>query len=368
MTHHIPYRQAIPAALFLLILSCGVPSSPVAHATPTQGGAQAATSSNSLNCRLPVAGFTEPTKAEMIAGAQSGQKGTGGFLELPSGKYSSAADSDVTYLADARVWLPVSQQSIAPDGKSFVVARAPAQSLQPPTTTLFMVDVKTRQEHVLFTPPAENSAFVLAYTAAGVYVEFGRSQPSPGQASTFGLLRIDPATGKQVPVPGADKLGDGVMYQAWTAVAGDAAWGMAMTGSQSQASYELVRMSLSDGSRASWYTAASPFALIGFDWNDHPVVQAFGQTSAQSTGATLVSILSAKKTVSIEVKGGSFLPGRGQAVKDIHGIWFGSGDGSIWLLTPEGQMTKVATVPPQPGGSSQPYDPHSWRSVAGPCV
>jgi hypothetical protein len=315
-----------------------------------------------------VAGFIEPTKAEAMAGAQSGQKGTGGFIDFPSGTYSPVAESDVAYVAGARVWLPVSQQSIAPDGKSFVVARAPRESLQPPTTTLFIVDVKTRQEHVLFTPPAENFAFVLAYTPAGVYVEFGRSQPSPGQASTFGLVVIDPATGKQTAVPGADIRGDGVMYQAWRAVAGGAAWGMAMTGSQTQASYELVRMSLSDGSRASWYVSASPFSLVGFDWNDHPIVQAFGQTPAASTGPTLMSIPAPKKMVPIEVKGGSFLPSRGDAVKDAHGVWFGSGDGSIWLVTSDGQMTKVATVPPQPGGSSQPYDPHGWRSVAGPCV
>jgi hypothetical protein len=190
MTHHIlvHFRQAIPTAFFVVLVSCGGPaSSPVVHATPTQTGEQAASSSNSLTCRLPVAGFIEPTKAEAIAGAQSGQIGAGGFIDFPSGNYSPVADSDVAYVAGARVWLPVSQQSIAPDGKSFVVARAPRESLQPPTTTLFIVDVKTRQEHVLFTPPAENSAFVLAYTASGVYVEFGRSQPSPGQASTFGL-------------------------------------------------------------------------------------------------------------------------------------------------------------------------------------
>jgi hypothetical protein len=315
---------------------------------------------------LPVAGFIEPTKgAPAPSDNQSGQKGTGGFIDLPSGTYSPVADSDVTYLADARVWLPVSQQSIAPDGKSFVVARSPRESLQPPTTTLFMIDVKTRQERLLFAPPEGNFAFVLAYTSAGVYVEFGPSQPTPGQGSGYGLVLIDPATNKHAPVPGAQAQGT-AMYQAWLAVAAGAAWGMVLSGSQTQPSYQLVRLNLSDGSRELWYEAG--FALVGFDWNDHPILQTGAQTSADVTGLKLVSVTAPKQAAPIEVKGGNFQFGRGQSIKDSHGVWLGSGDGSIWLLTPDGQLRKVATVPPQPGGSGQPYDPHSSRGIAGRCI
>jgi hypothetical protein len=313
-----------------------------------------------------VAGFIEPSKAEAMAGAQAGQKGAGGFIDIPGGTFSPVADSDVSYLADARIWLPVSPQSIAPDRKSYVVGHSPRESLGPPTTTLVVVDVKTKQERVLFTPPAGNFAYPLAYTAAGVYVELGASQPTPGQGSAYGLVLLDPSTGKQTPLPGADNREAGVMYQAWLAVAGGAAWGMVGAGTPSQFSYQLVRWSLSDGSRVVWYDGA--FGLIGFDWNDHPILQIGAQSSPDVNSTKVVVVPAPKQAVPIEIKGGSFLLSRGQPVKDAHGVWFGSSDGSIWLLTPDGQFTNVATVPPQAGGSGQPYDPHAWRSIAGPCI
>jgi len=75
---------------------------------------------------------------------------------------------------------------------------------------------------------------------------------------------------------------------------------------------------------------------------------------------------SAGKVTTIEVRGGTFMPGRGTGINDAHGTWLAGGDGSIWLYA-NGTMTKVATIPPQPGATGQAYDPHAWRSVAGPC-
>ena len=55
-------------------------------------------------------------------------------------------------------------------------------------------------------------------------------------------------------------------------------------------------------------------------------------------------------------------------VTDRHGTWFGSSDGSIWLYTTAKGFVKVASIPPQPGGSGDAYDDHGWRTIAGPCV
>jgi hypothetical protein len=85
-------------------------------------------------------------------------------------------------------------------------------------------------------------------------------------------------------------------------------------------------------------------------------------------GADLFLISAANHPVAIQPQGGAYAAGRGSAVTDGHGTWFGSSDGSIWLYSSTKGLTKVPTVPPQPGGTGQPYDEHSGRIVAGPCT
>ncbi len=82
----------------------------------------------------------------------------------------------------------------------------------------------------------------------------------------------------------------------------------------------------------------------------------------------LILVHGPNQAVLIQVDGGSFLPSQGQSVADRHGTWIGSSDGSIWLYTPTATFEKLATIPPQPGGSGIAYDPHAWRSIPGPCV
>ena len=84
----------------------------------------------SLNCRLPVGGFIPPglkgqVDNSMDVDGQPSQKGAGGFLQLPSGTYTPDSDSDRAYLAHAAGWLPVMPRAIAPDQRSYVLARSP---------------------------------------------------------------------------------------------------------------------------------------------------------------------------------------------------------------------------------------------------
>ena len=53
--------------------------------------------------------------------------------------------------------------------------------------------------------------------------------------------------------------------------------------------------------------------------------------------------------------------------KAVEEVWFAGSDGSIWLCA-SGVMTKVATIPPRPGATGEPYDPLAWRRIAGPCL
>jgi hypothetical protein len=361
-------KRPILALAFATFLSSACGAAPVSTAThtPSVSSAPVAASNGVLSCRLPVAGFVPPGPKGQPVGSvgpdgQPSQKGRGGFLDLPSGKFTPAPDSDRSYIAGANVWLPASPQSISPDQRSYVEARAPQSSPTPPTTTLYLVQVGTRAERKLFTPADGQMAFVLAFTTKGVYVGTA-SSTGPGP---FGFFLVDPATGASRPVPGV-KTPQGQNQVGFIGMSGDFAWELLIGGSQTQQSYQVIRISLTDASTSNWYEGTTPFFFVGFDPEGHPIVANFG--TAPGTQVNLFLLPAPQHMVAIQPKGDAFLPGQGGSVVDAHGTWFGSADGGIWLYSSATGMEEVAKVPPQPGGSGQPYDPYAWRSVAGPCV
>lgn len=358
-------RTTVALALAILLVSaCGAKPAPVGGSSPTPSARAASASDGPLNCRLPVAGYAiSLSKLESESGATpSTQKGTGGFLDLPSGNFTPVKESDQSYLAGAGVWLPVPMQAVSPDQRSYVVARAPQFSATAPNTTLYLVQVATRAERKLFTPADGQSAFVLAYTTKGVYVETA-SSTGPGPTD---LVLVDPETGAHQSVLRSQPPG-GAIQQVFMAISGDFAWGALIEGSQSQLSFKLVRLNLTDGSVVDWYDAPGSFLIVGFDSNGHPIVGVLGGLTTMP-GADLFLISAANHAAALQPQGGNYSVGRGAAVMDGHGTWFGSSDGNIWLYSSTKGLTKVAAVPPQPGGTGQPYDEHSGRIVAGPCV
>jgi hypothetical protein len=298
----------------------------------------------------------------MDVDGQPSQKGAGGFLQFPGGTYTTAADSDRAYLTDAAAWAPVVPQAIAPDQRSYVLARAPRPTNAPPTTSLFLVDVKTKSERPLFTARDGEMATVLAFNPEGIYVI---TMSSIGGTGSTELLLIDPVTAAHRLVPGAGATAG--EQRIWTAVSRDAAWAMVITNlqqTQTQPPMKLVRLNLNDGSAVDWYVAPAPFIVAGFDGDRHPLLLSFGGSGA----ANVAMVTAPNKLVAIQPKGGIFLGGQGTGVTDAHGTWFGSGDGSVWLYSSSRGFEKVASIPPQAGGTGQPYDPHAWRNIAGPCV
>jgi hypothetical protein len=350
----------------VLLAACG--GAPVATTKSPASSSVASVSAAgaSLNCRLPVGGFIPPglkgqLDNSMDVDGQPSQKGVGGFLQLPSGTYTSAADSDRAYLADTAAWVPVLPRAIAPDQRSYVLARSPRPTNAPPTTSLFLVDVKTKSERLLFAARDGEMAAVLAFNPEGIYVI---TMSSIGGAGSTELQVIDPATGMHRLVPGAGAVAG--EQRIWTAVSRDAAWGMVITNpqqTQTQPPMKLVRLNLNDGSAVDWYVAPGPFIVAGFDGDQHPLLLSFGQSGA----ANVALVTTPNRLVAVQSTGGSYLGGQGTGVTDTHGTWFGSGDGSVWLYSSARGFEKVASIPPQAGGTGQPYDPHAWRTIAGPC-
>jgi hypothetical protein len=359
----------LPAALILA--GCGGTAAVIPSPTPTVQ-AQASPDPAVPQCRLPVAGFV-PSGAKGVkdnsigADGQPSQKGTGGFIDLRSDTYTPAADSDRSYVAAVNAWLPVRPQAIAPDQSSYVEGRAhTGASTAPPTTTLYIVDVRTKAKRLLFTAPDGDMAVVLAYTAAGVYVET-LSSTGPGPSA---LVLIDPVSGSHHSVPGSSAK-TGVYQQTWMAISGDAAWGTAITFPHGQSKpylVTLVRLDLNTGAAADWYSSQFSFTVAGFDAANHPILAIFGPSVDQNVTTNLALVSAPAQSTALKPKGGTYLQSQGQGLSDSHGTWFGSADGSLWLYTASRGIEKVASIPPQRGGSGVPYDPHGWRTIAGPCV
>jgi hypothetical protein len=369
---HEATRKSLALTLTSMVLvACGASQASNAnHSTAVTIRAQVTAAGAALSCRLPVGGFVPPGPKgapgnSIDADGQPSQKSTGGFLELPGGAYTPTSSSDRSYLAGAGTWVPVYPQAIAPDERSYIETRVPVSpGSAPATTTLFFVDVRTGSRRLLYTAPDGQLAAVLAYTPLGVFVMTFPSGKGPS-----GLEVIDPATGAHRSVAGAQATTPNEQL-IWMAVSGSTAWGMDVTNLQTSAGMpatRLVKLSLIDGSVADWYDSPGPFTIAGLDASGHPIIFVLGQGAASPT-FDLRLVAAPKQSIAVEPNGGTFLGSRGPGVTDSHGTWFGGPDGSIWLYSSTGSFNKVASIPPQPGDTGQPYDPHAWRTIAGPCV
>ena len=344
-------RVALPVLLAALIVTgCQSVSPP-----PNTG--------SGLACRLPVAGYVPGglmnTPSHLGVDGQPSRVGTGGFVDFPTGKYTPAADSNESYLAGQGVWLPVAPEAVAPDKKSYVQTVLTLSSITPPSTSLLLVDVKTRSERLLFKAAGGQRADVVAFNGDGIYVSSWRGASGESQ-----LLLIKPATGDHGVIAGSYRQTGG-----FTAIAGGAAWGMDVIyphGSSGPEVIKLLRLGLNDGSVAAWYEVPWPFAIGGLDASNHPILTKLN--AAFPAASTPILVTAPNQGQALEPKGGQFFIGTPAVVADRHGAWMGSSDGSIWLYSSAAGLRKVATAPPQAGGTGQPNDERSWRSIAGPCV
>src|SRR6202011_1024539 len=100
------------ALLTLLASACGAAPAVASHSPSTSATAPDPAAAGPLNCRLPVAGFVISAPKGMPdknigADGQANKKGTGGYLDLPSRKFTPAPERDRAYPVDTHAWLPV---------------------------------------------------------------------------------------------------------------------------------------------------------------------------------------------------------------------------------------------------------------------
>lgn len=351
-----------------------------------------------FKCSLPVTVYG--TQAAMI-NFPDGQ--VTAETALPAVPYGKGAPS--TYDAALQRWLPVQQQWVSPDGRSYAFSTTttgiPGQA---PLSDLRVRDIVTGKDRTLW--QGDGTASVAGWVGTTVYfTRQGSMQqgPPPGpdvwavDASGGGAHRVGPNP------PPAPQQG-GYFIGGPALLGGGAMWGY--TTSQPPPSAPpapgkpfakgpdtLTRMDLKDGTVTAWYRSADPAAVqvIGFTAKGEPLISLFQvimyasppPSGFQPPAPRLMVVTGQNQATPISTDTDTHRSfGYGSATTDTHGVWLG-GPGQLWLYR-SGSLRKVADVPaslfppptPLPGVVgiaskamvAQPSDTGPFIQVAGACT
>ena len=310
-----------------------------------------------FKCSLPVTVYSG--QAAMIS-LPDGQV-TAEVSVPPSGVFGKGGP--YTYDAVLQRWLPVQQQWVSPDGRSYSFATSttgiPGQA---PLSDVRVHDILTGKDRTVW--QGDGTANVVGWSGATVYflrMGFG-IQAAPyapevwaAEAGGGGARRVGP---NPAPTPPA-------FYGGPTILGGGAMWGF--TSSQPlpagppapgkpfvKGPDTLTRMDLRDGSITPWYRAADPAAIsvLGFTGQGEPLVALYPPiviatpppAGYQTPGPKLMLITGRNQATEIS-SGAADAPklGGGASVADAHGVWL-SAPGQIWLYR-AGSVRKVADIP-----------------------
>ena len=301
-----------------------------------------ALSAVNFSCRLPIASADAPLDGKQA----DGQTGKGGFITFPNMTFQTDPTSLGSYDPAARKWLPVPFSWISPDGSAYAYTDGAA----------YVVNTgnETRKSFGLPYP-----AMVVAYDTSGVYLE----HVIPfSDANPHGIGLLDPSSGAytQIFAPGTSD------EQLWFSIEHgglgyvlelNQSWGNPPTDGAKPIGNELFQVNLDPsapmfvfgGAVSVMSIADAAIMLVGFDGGDQPVL------SARST-----SYYRIYTAASIQTGGTPSMPSgppeyegpptadwnpTGPARGDMHGIWFTSKSGSLWLYVPGKGMERVAQLP-----------------------
>jgi hypothetical protein len=282
-----------------------------------------------LSCKLPVASGDAP----LDGNPGHGTPGHGGFVQFPSGTFTSDPASLGTYDRAQSKWLPVPRAWVAPDGSRYAYSVNPVGTSGPVTGTIHVVDVASGADHPIVVPSTSN---VLSYESEGIYVV--HVVPSSG-APSAGLGLLDPASGsfKQITASGT-----------WSAIGGGFAWGADLDSSiapppgEMNAANRLMKVELKTGTASvvAKYPGAS-VRILGVD-SGQPVVSL---GPVPNGPAYSVNRLDGMKMYAADAAG--TIP-TAPIVNDDGAIWFSSLSGNVWRWDdPHMGIHSVVTTPLQ---------------------
>jgi hypothetical protein len=249
----------------------------------------------------------------------------------------------LTYDRAAGKWLPVSRAAVAPDGVHYAYWEWQSRSFQ-------AVDANSGSETTLGPKaggaasaarinPNNGSWLLLDSADAGVYATFGTGY----QGSGPGLWLFPWSGSGERQVTGNDF---------WQAIGGGAAWGTVSQSVPEGAANTIVRLDLSGGSPADWFSRPGLRSRVaGFDASGTPVVEASSKdvtevwlVSGQNNGSKLLTVPPPTQ----QGQNGPIRAAVESVVGDSNGIWLATTDGLY--LSAGNRMEKVSTVTGQLGG------------------
>lgn len=228
---------------------------------------------------LPQAGAGSPSPAPNYAG---GGYGPGPGYGGPGGGYGYGMAWEPLH----QRWLPVKPEMVSPDGNHYAY---------PSTNSVYLVDAGTKTQVEL----GAGHAWVV------VRVLNDRVFATIPNTAGFWVL----------PFSGTPQQVTGQGY--WQAATGSAAYGMLTSAVPQGATSKLVRLDVSNGAIADWFSReGSSSTIYGFDSQGNPIVYSY-----YNGGWTLWLTKSATNAVAITT---SFAPVQiqGVPVADANGIWF----------------------------------------------
>ncbi len=282
-----------------------------------------------FSCRLPVY-------------LQTGYEGSpdfsrrGEFISFPSASKAVVSGGQGGGYFDRAFnrWLPVTRESVSPDGTHYAQIDMQNQLLR-------VVDVAGGKDRA-FPLSSISANVVLDYSTDGIYMTFGFE-------GLHGLSLIDPITGSSHQVRGVDSpeaSGGGGVF--WVGEVNPADQQPIITGASvgimGTLPNQVTRVDIKSGSRTQWvYRPGTGVVVIGLDGRGHPLI-----SLVHSWGDSAPELFIAPDSGTQQsIYKGPLVSTLGGAIGDSHGVWFGSAQG-IYLYSASAGLQKVSDHPGYP--------------------
>jgi hypothetical protein len=284
-----------------------------------------------FSCQLPVY-------------VQTGYEGStdfsrrGELISFPSGSKEVKVGPGGGYFDRAfNIWLPVTRESVSPDGTSYAQVDMVSQVLR-------VVDVASGRDRTfpLGSIGAHGANVVIDFAADGIYMAFGFE-------GLHGLSVIDPVTGSSHDVQGVgapEASGGGGVF--WDGEVNPADPHPIVTGASvgimGTLPNQVTSVNVKTGNRTPWfYRPGNGVGVVGLDIHGHPLISV-----VQRWGTDISELLLSPSPGSYQsIYKGPVTGTLGGAIPDSHGVWFGSAQG-IYLYSETGGLIKVTNEPGYP--------------------
>jgi hypothetical protein len=327
--------------LIVLAAACTAPSTvqnPAAAASPslTSTGTLPITAVD-FRCALPVFSIV----ASRLQNA---------FISFPTLTTTVAGGGGRYFDRAVSRWVPVSRQSVSPDGLQYTYTDG--WNVSPPVPPrVHVVDASTGLDIRAFSMPDAQPYAVVDFTSSGIYLVIAYEGTAPG------VWRLDPATGAVA------KTSD-TYYQppgaGWMSVINPADPNPVRSALDGQPQPDRIDRRDSAGRTVTWfYKPGYAVLAVGFAGTPALLIQAnYQDVSKQAYRSEFWLVTAPGKSVKLFAYDGNgqapspygdLSSGFYNAIADQHGIWIGS-DHSLYLVKRSGQILRVYGESVYPAG------------------